>query len=103
MQQHLNPPFVIGTFENDRGRFPGVVADGKVRDLRAILPQIAATGELFQSWDANLDAIERVMSNPNTLAELDSWRSNNCGCSLLFSRSVRSWPLGPTTENTSCR
>ncbi len=73
MQQHLNPPFVIGTFENDRGRFPGVVADGKVRDLRAILPQIAATGELFQSWDANLDAIERVMSNPNTLAELDSW------------------------------
>ena len=72
-QAEFNPPFAIGTFENDRECFPGFVVGGDVHDLRAVFPGISVTSELFDNWDANLDTIERLVSDQFALAELTSW------------------------------
>ena len=55
--------FAFGTFEADGGAFPGFVVADRVYDVRAVLPGIRQTGDLFAEWDAALDVIAAVAAD----------------------------------------
>lgn len=64
--------FSIGSFVSDAGELPGFVVDGRAYDLRAVVPGIRRTGDLFDDWDARLDAIQAVAGDEAALAGLPS-------------------------------
>ncbi|WP_063763702.1 fumarylacetoacetate hydrolase family protein [Actinoplanes subtropicus] len=71
--------FAIGTFEVDGARFPALVHGDDVHDIRAVLPEVRRTGDLFEAWEANLDVLASFLAEspaaPHTLSRrLDSGR-----------------------------
>ncbi|WP_193597579.1 fumarylacetoacetate hydrolase family protein [Microbacterium sp. YJN-G] len=63
--------FAFGTFEADGGVFPGFVVADRVYDVRAVMPGIRQTGDLFAEWDAAIDAIAAVAEDAAALAGLE--------------------------------
>lgn len=55
--------FAIGTFELKGAKFPAVVDGDSVYDIRTVLPHVARTGDLFDAWDANLDALAAFLES----------------------------------------
>jgi len=60
--------FAIATFEIDREVIPVALADDDVWDIRAALPAIRRTGDLFAAWDEHLDAITAFIEAPTVPA-----------------------------------
>lgn len=67
-------PVDVAPWSPDSPTYPGFVVGTKVYDLRRVLPGIRMTAELFADWDANLDAIGAVVSDP---AGLDGFESRD--------------------------
>lgn len=67
--------FAVGTFsDGDAEAFPGLVVDGRVRDLRPELGPACSVEGLLAEWDATLPALEQLAGgSPGTLA-LDGLR-----------------------------
>lgn len=67
--------FALGTFAGSAGRFPGLVVDEQVIDLRPQLGQHVTTHALLQDWDASYERLamlaEDGASDATPLAELD--------------------------------
>nr|WP_274637168.1 fumarylacetoacetate hydrolase family protein [Microbacterium bovistercoris] len=61
--------FAIGTFEIDGAAVPVLVSGDDLHDIRAILPGIQRTGDLFADWDANLDALTAFLGAPATSSQ----------------------------------
>ena len=64
--------FALGSFTANTGTFPAFVLEDRVYDLRRVLPEIRTTGDLFGTWDANLDAVQAVVDDAVALAALPS-------------------------------
>ncbi|MBX3099535.1 MAG: fumarylacetoacetate hydrolase family protein [Salinibacterium sp.] len=68
--------FAVGSFEIRGDAFPGLVVGDDVYDLRAILPGVTATSDLFDRWEENLDTIATHVgaptSTPHSLSGLRS-------------------------------
>lgn len=56
--------FAIATFKIDGRATPVLLTGDDVYDIRAILPGIERTGDLFASWDVNLDALASFLAEP---------------------------------------
>jgi 2-keto-4-pentenoate hydratase/2-oxohepta-3-ene-1,7-dioic acid hydratase in catechol pathway len=54
--------FAIGTLELEGVEFPAVITGDDVHALRAILPWLRRTGDLFAHWDDNLDQIATYLA-----------------------------------------
>jgi 2-keto-4-pentenoate hydratase/2-oxohepta-3-ene-1,7-dioic acid hydratase in catechol pathway len=50
-------PFGLGTFTAGGGAFPGLVAGGRVLDLRPELGDAVTTRDLLEDWDASLERL----------------------------------------------
>lgn len=50
-------------FAADGESFPGFVVGTNVHDIRAVIPGITSTTELFTNWDGHLDALQAVASD----------------------------------------
>ncbi|MDX3661777.1 fumarylacetoacetate hydrolase family protein [Streptomyces sp. ID05-26A] len=58
----MDTSFGLGTFAQDAGdRFPGLVLDDRVRDLRDVAESV---WELLQNWDEVLPALHRIAAGP---------------------------------------
>jgi len=55
--------FAIVTLEFDGEEIPAVVAADDVYDIRAALPSIRRTADLFASWEENLDALALLVAS----------------------------------------
>ncbi|RKN69693.1 fumarylacetoacetate hydrolase family protein [Microbacterium sp. CGR2] len=62
--------FALGTFVGDVGTYPGFVVAETAYDVRAVLPDVQCTGDLFDRWESNLDELQRVAESPDALAAL---------------------------------
>lgn len=58
---------MLGTFDVNGQQFPGFVVDDLVYDVRSVLAEARHTSDLFEGWEANLDAIQSVVADPTAL------------------------------------
>lgn len=68
--------FAIATVQLDGGTIPVAVSDGELYDIRAALPSVQRTADLFEDWDENLDRLaEHLASESRSLGALADLRS----------------------------
>ncbi len=65
----MTTKFAIASFAIDDEVVPVVVVGDDVWDVRAVLPEIVRTGDLFARWDANLDALAAFIETPSAAAQ----------------------------------
>lgn len=71
-------PFAIASLEFQGSVIPVVVTGDDVYDIRAALPDIRRTGDLFAEWDANLDLLgDHITGGAQRLGSFEALRSSS--------------------------
>lgn len=65
--------FALGTFAAEGEPFPGFVHDDTVYGTRSVIPEAHSTVDLLADWQTNLDRLEAVVFDSETLAKLPHW------------------------------
>lgn len=66
--------FGLGSFADGDDRFPGLVVDGQVRDLRPDLGPAATTGTVLDDWDAYLPRLRALAASGGPSTPLERLR-----------------------------
>jgi len=70
-------PFAIASLEFGGSVIPVVVTGDDVYDIRAALPAVRRTGDLFAEWDANLDLLaDHIAGGAQPLGSFEALRSS---------------------------
>lgn len=67
--------FSIGTVVHDGAAVPAVVEGDALHDVRAVLPDVRRTGDLFSEWDRNLDLIAAYLERAEPLGSVEQLRA----------------------------